>query len=335
MRERRRRRIYRLDPHNREGARNGVSRVRNLREFPLTRPDRRPVAVRPLAQMAKPEPVLPDSVLRSISEVLGQTHGGLTNVEIDRLLAEAGVNDPTPRGTQFTYVVVSKRDRLHRALSESQTRAGRSNRVLRFIKLALAPVRFHDAPGQFEALRTEVNVPLAFVSLRIEADGTLVRVEKATTLTEARRRAMRLRSQLVDRNAHPRLLEYCVEEIDDDNYFHAVLEASKSLADEIRRRTGRTEDGVPLINSVFEPGQRGSLLLVLTSMRTETERSRQRGLGDSLRGVFASLRNPTAHDPKIRSNLTEQDALDELGHMSYLHRRIDECQDASALAVVA
>jgi uncharacterized protein (TIGR02391 family) len=146
---------------------------------------------------------------------------------------------------------------------------------------------------------------------------------------------MRLRSQLVDRNAHPRPLQYCVDEIDDDNYFHAVLEASKSLADEIRRRTGRPEDGISLIDAVFESGQKGSPLLALTPLRTPTERSRQRGLVDSLRGVFASLQNPTAHDPKIYSMLTEHDALDELGHMSYLHRRLDESQDASELSDVA
>jgi len=108
-------------------------------------------------------------------------------------------------------------------------------------------------------------------------------------------------------------------------YFHAVLEASKSLADEIRRRTGRAEDGVPLINAVFESGQRGAPLLKLTAMSTDTEKSRQRGLAEALRGVFSSLRNPTAHEPKIHSTMTEQDALDELCHMSWLHRRLDDC----------
>jgi uncharacterized protein (TIGR02391 family) len=141
---------------------------------------------------------------------------------------------------------------------------------------------------------------------------------------------MRLRSQLVDRGAHPRLLKYCVAEIDDDNYFHAVLEGSKSLADEIRRRTGRTEDGVSLIDIVFEIGKRGHPLLALNNTSTETERSRQSGLANSLRGVFGSLRNPAAHEPKIKSTMTEQDAVDELCHMSYLHRRIDECHEVPA-----
>ncbi len=61
-------------------------------------------------------------------------------------------------------------------------------------------------------------------------------------------------------------------------------------------------------------------------MTTSTEKSRQRGLADALRGVFASLRNPTVHRPKIHSTMTEQDALGELSHMSYLHRRRDDCK---------
>ena len=155
---------------------------------------------------------------------------------------------------------------------------------------------------------------------------------QAETLSEARCRAMRLRSQLVDRGAHPRLLRYCVAEIDDDNYFHAVLEGSKSLADEIRVRTGRTEDGGKLIDAVFEIGKRGHPLLALTNMSTDTERSRQTGLANSLRGVFGSLRNPTAHEPKIASTMGEQDAVDERCHMSYLHRRLDECHEVPAMA---
>jgi uncharacterized protein (TIGR02391 family) len=104
------------------------------------------------------------------------------------------------------------------------------------------------------------------------------------------------------------------------------VDAAASLADEIRRRTGRNEDGVQLVDAVFEGGQRGAALMALTAMTTSTEKSCQRGLADALRGVFASLRNPTAHEPKIHSTMTEQDALDELSHMSYLHRRVDDCK---------
>lgn len=231
-------------------------------------------------------------------------------------------------------MTLPKRDRLFRALVAQQRKDRCCNAVLAFIRRALGPVRFHDAAGSFETLRDEVNVPLAFAGFSVNEAGQMTRKAKAATLSEARQRAMRLRSQLVDRGAHPRLLRYCVDEIEDDNYFHAVLEASKSLADEMRRRTGRSGDGVELVDTVFEAGKRGAPLLALTAMSTDTEKSRQRGLANSLRGVFGSLRNPTAHEPKIRSTLSEQDAVDELCHMSYLHRRLDECHEIPA-AVIA
>ena len=270
-------------------------------------------------------PPLDESVVRSLSEVLGRTEGGLTNAQIDQILRGAGVPDPTPEAPLGSYVMISKRDRLYNALSAKQRCDGCGNPVLSFLAKALAPVRFHDAPSTFDVLRAEVNVPLAFAGYEVDQAGKLHRKREAETLTEARRRAMRLRSQLVDRGAHPRLLRYCLAEIDDENYFHAVLEASKSLADEIRRRTGRREDGAALIDTVFELGKRGHPLLALNTMATDAERSRQSGLANSLRGVFGSLRNPAAHEPKIASTMTEKDAIDELCHMSYLHRRLDEC----------
>jgi uncharacterized protein (TIGR02391 family) len=270
-------------------------------------------------------PALDDSVVRSLCEVLGRTEGGLTNTEIKELLSAARIPDPTPPAPRGTYIMISKRDRLSNALCARQRRDACGNAVLAFVAKALAPVRFHDAPTAFDALRTEVNVPLAFAGYEVDESGKLRPRSQAETLSEARRRAMQLRSQLVERGAHPRLLQYCVDEIEDDNYFHAVLEASKSLAEEIRHRTGCIEDGTVLIDTVFEVGKRGHPMLALNAMSTATDRSRQSGLANSLRGVVSILRNPTAHEPKVKSNMTEQDAIDELGHMSYLHRRLDEC----------
>jgi uncharacterized protein (TIGR02391 family) len=277
-------------------------------------------------------PVIDETTVRSLCEVLGRTDGGLTNRQIDELLAAAGVADPTPPAPPGTYRILSKRDRLFDALIVRQRRDRCGNAVLLFVGKALAPVRFHNAPDAFDELRAEVNVPLAFDGWEVNEAGKVRRKRKAETLSEACRRAMRLRTQLIGLGAHPRILRYCLAEIGDDNYFHAVLEGSKSLADEIRHRTGRSEDGVPLIDAVFEVGKRGHPLLALTNMSTDTERSRQNGLANSLRGVFGSLRNPTAHEPKIKSTMTEQDAVDELCHMSYLHRRLDECHEVPAMA---
>ena len=38
------------------------------------------------------------------------------------------------------------------------------------------------------------------------------------------------------------------------------------------------------------------------------------------------FRNPTAHAPKVDWPISEQDALDILGIISYCHRRLDNAQ---------
>jgi uncharacterized protein (TIGR02391 family) len=49
----------------------------------------------------------------------------------------------------------------------------------------------------------------------------------------------------------------------------------------------------------------------------------QTGLMNLMKGVFGTFRNPTAHEPQSRWPISEQDALDFLTMVSFLHRRID------------
>lgn len=189
-------------------------------------------------------PPLTDAVLRRVCDVLAATSGGLTNKEIANLLQDAGIPDPTPRDAgPGTYVMVNKRDRLHTALAEAQRQTGASNHVVWFIRAAMHPARYDDNPGLLAERRERINVALAFASLELREDNRMQRVKPAATLSEAQRRARQLQSILKDRGAHPRLLAACVDEIADENYFHAVLEAAKSLAEEIRQRTGSRLDG--------------------------------------------------------------------------------------------
>src|SRR5713226_1834644 len=145
-------------------------------------------------------PALDEAVLRDVCDVLGETDRGLTNREIDSLLAEARIEDPTPRQTSpLVYIAVSKRDRLYAALSRRQRADGRANAPLHFVKLAMRPVRFRSDPDRFDDLRGELNTALAFAGLELTEGGRLRPLERsASTLSEARRRARRLRSQLAD-----------------------------------------------------------------------------------------------------------------------------------------
>lgn len=136
--------------------------------------------------------MLKESIVRSLCEVLGRTDGGLTNKEIDHLLAEARIEDPTPAASPGTYVMIAKRDRLFHALSARQRRDSCGNAILAFVSKSLAPVRFHSSPTEFEALRLEINVPLAFAGYYVNEAGKLRLKPQAETLSEARERGMRL-----------------------------------------------------------------------------------------------------------------------------------------------
>ena len=104
-----------------------------------------------------------------------------------------------------------------------------------------------------------------------------------------------------------------------DNYFHAVFEASKGLAQRIRDMTGVQLDGAALIDRVFALDRP---LLALNALRTESERSEHKGFALLLKGCFSAIRNPRAHEPKILWE-GEDDAVDYLTLLSLLHRKLD------------
>ena len=122
---------------------------------------------------------------------------------------------------------------------------------------------------------------------------------------------------------HPDVLAFCEEEFLQRNYFHAVLEATKSLSDKIRKRTGLTGDAGQLAQKAFSPGATGIPLLRFNSLMTDTHKSEQSGLLNLFLGLFGAFRNVTAHGVKEDWPITEQDALDLMTLASLLHRRLD------------
>ena len=76
-------------------------------------------------------------------------------------------------------------------------------------------------------------------------------VEKAHGADAARSRAGRLKAALESRAVHTEVLNYCRAELLDENYFHAILEATKGVAERIRLLSGLTTDGAELVSKAF------------------------------------------------------------------------------------
>lgn len=261
--------------------------------------------------MAK-APRLSPGQLEQIAKVLGDTNSGLTGSEIGQLLRQARIKDVNPDMTKWK--------RLFNALATRHTNDGSADRTLAFIRFALDPARYVGMQEAFEQRRAGVNGVLSFVGLEYRDDGRFHSVAKVKTLEEAEDRANRLRQKLRRRDVHPDVLRFCRAELLKDNYFHAVLEATKSVATKIRARTGIDLDGADLVDAALA-GTAPSLMI--NPLSTKSERSEQKGFVNLVKGLFGTFRNPTAHEPRIEWKMAEEDALDLLSLASYVHRRID------------
>lgn len=251
--------------------------------------------------------------LERICQVLADTNVGLTGSEIGNLLRQVRVPDVDPSNTKWK--------RLFNALAKSQNRSQSGDRVLAFVSAALEPARYQGDSATLEERRDQVNVVLLLYNgLEFRDDGKFHKTRRASSLPEAEQRASRLRSALERRGVHPEVLHYCSAEFLRHNPFHAVLEATKSVAEKIREKTGLTGDGGTLVQQALAGS---NPRLRINALTTESHKAEQRGFANLLLGMFGTFRNPTAHAPRVSWTMSEEDALDLFTLASYAHRRLD------------
>ncbi|MGH7486417.1 MAG: TIGR02391 family protein, partial [bacterium] len=247
--------------------------------------------------------------------VLGDTETGLSGSEIARLLGSLGFSDPGP---------ITKRERLLAAMQDAQMRDDSGRPVARLIESSMDPVNYRGDRSTFEERQHDLNVVLSFAGIRLRDDGKLEAVPAAATLTEAERRASKLRSELAGRGIADDVLRFCRPELLEGNYFHAVFEATKSVAQKLRDRTGLTSDGGTLVAEALGIQSGKTPLLAWNTLVTENEKNEHRGVALMIRGVFAYFRNLPAHVPKVGfRTVAEEEALELLTIVSFLHRRLD------------
>lgn len=252
------------------------------------------------------------SQLEAVCKVLADTTNGLKGDEISYILTDMNLSDPDPR--------VTKWKRLYNSLTQAQNKHQVGNHLIMFINRSMAPARYISSPELFEWRRDGLNVALAFAGYAVREDGKVVRATSETTLSGALARATKLHSLLESRGTHPEVFKYCRAELLEENYFHAVLEAVKGIAERIRLLSGLRTDGSELVNQVFSTK---APILAFNSLHSETEISEQKGIANLLVGVFGAIRNPTAHAPKVVWAMPEQDAIDIFALLSFVHRKLD------------
>lgn len=257
-------------------------------------------------------PPINSEILEMICKVIADTSKGLTGTEIGKKLGDCKIPDIDPVNTKWK--------RLYNAFADWQNKRQYSNNILTFIQKSINPARFIGRKEEFEDLRYEINKVLSFIGLELKETGKFIKINQSKTIDDAEKRANRLKDKLKERNTHPDIFKYCKAELLAENYFHSVFEAAKSVADKIRLKSGLTEDGSPLIDKAFSIN---NPKIKINDLSTATEKSEHKGFANLLKGMFGMFRNTTAHAPKIKWEINENDALDMFSLISLIHRRLD------------
>lgn len=271
--------------------------------------------------------ILNQQQLKAICGIVAHTSEGLTKSELTTLLGQSGICavDDGFSQNQFGYTIgLNKREWLYNCLVTEINKSQSFSKIFSFLQAALNPASYTsvDSRKKYRYLFEETNKILLFAGLSIDQSGRLVEVTHAQTLTEVDQRVNHLKKALYDRAIHFEVQKYCVEDYLRKDYYDAVFEAAKGLAERVRQISGLTTDGGVLFQTAFS---KNDPYIFFNAMKTESERSEFAGLKELLDAIFHLVRNPAAHTPKINWKTDETKALDILTLISFAHKYLDEC----------
>lgn len=254
--------------------------------------------------------------IEAVGKVLGDLYSGS---ELTRIIVEAKFLDPLGEGQ-------TKWKRLAAAMHATQARQGDGQPVLVLVRISLASDRVWSRQPEAAVARDELTQILSLSGYAVREDGRVIRASRTSTASEASARSERLHQLLTARGAHAEVIRHCRPELLRKDCYAAVFEAVKGLGARMREKSGLDEDGRALVQATLR-GKQPRVLL--TDCSTVTERNEQQGIALLAEGIFAAFRNPAAHEPRLVWEVSEQDALDVLGTLSMIHRRLDNARGAS------
>ena len=272
---------------------------------------------------------LTEQELQAICDIMADTNNGLTKTQITDHLRQSSINaiDDGKRNNGMYYQIgMNKRTWLYNCFVAEIKKTNTFSKIYVFIEYALAPITHTDLSNrnQYNWLLEETNKVLLFLGLCVDRKGKISQVVKAETLSEVDRRVNDLSKKLYDRAIHQQVIKYCNKDLLRKDYFDAVFEAAKGLAERLREISGiNVLDGGQLFDTAFSLG---NPYVYINAMQTQSEKSEHTGLKELLQAIFHLFRNPPAHTPKINWRTDETRALDALTLISLAHKYLDECR---------
>ena len=272
---------------------------------------------------------LNEQQIKSICAILADTKNGLTKTEIKTYLINCKIpivdDEKIVVENGLSYQVgTNKKNFLYSCFAQRVNKTQSYNCIYEFIQTALNPINYTKTENRekYKWLSEELNKVLILLGLQVKDDGEIIVVGKANTLREVDKRVNDLKKKLYERSIHSEVVRYCESDYLRKDYFDAVFEAAKGLAERVRNITGLKTDGGTLFNTAFSTKDP---YLFFNKLSNESEESEFKGLKDLLCAIFHLARNPEAHTPKINWKVDQTKALDILTLISFAHKYLDEC----------
>lgn len=252
-----------------------------------------------------------DITLRNLSDIISDM---LTHTKISEHLAGAGITESN-QGS-------NKTDRIFYALKAKQEQDKCGNNIIAFVARLLSPKRYSEE-SIFETHRTTINEKLAYEGLEIDKAGQPRVINKVKTISEAKARSLKIKEKVHGIGMHPDILPYCESEWLQENYFHAILEITKSVAERLRHLSGYHSDGSELVDDCFGLGRDKTPMLAFNMLMTPSDESEHKGFSNFCKGFFSMYRNPKAHNPKLLEDTQVTQMTEVLVIATIIHNKLN------------
>lgn len=260
-----------------------------------------------------------NAVIESVSKILAEVVTGSDITTMFRILSYCDFDIVEKRPYNST-----KWKRLNETTIHECNQAKSAQPFLKIIQHIMDPPKFVDNKEGWISIKTAINGKLLFYGLELADNGKITRTTAVRTINEAQKRLKSFTDKLESYNIHSEIFKYCTVELFDNNYFHAILEASKGIFDRVRTLSELSTDGVNLIEQAFSSKQ--PLVLIKDNMLDSlTDKSLYSGLRNLLLTIATLYRNPKAHNPKLYDDTSETDAITAFVMISLAHRILDTC----------
>lgn len=267
------------------------------------------------------------NALKAICAILAHTDKGFSKTELKRFLSASNmkaVDDGFRHNGTAYQIGLNKKDWLYNCFVEGINNSNSFDCVYRFIETALNPILYTamDKRDKYNYLVEETNKVLFLLGYEINKSGKITCTKKANNLDEVDERVNHLQKKLYERSIHREVYKYCIKDYLRKDFFDAIFEASKGLAQRVRDITGLRTDGSELFETAFS---KKDPFIFFNRLSTDSEKNEHNGLKELLNSIFHLVRNPAAHTPKINWHINETKALDVLTLISFAHKYLDEC----------